>query len=131
MQFSRFISKISVSVVIAFFFFTSPAFADDANLFILHSYSQEYPWTKNQNKGFVESLDKERNYIISTEYLDTKRVEFDGQYQEFFASYLQKKYPQHLPDIIFCTDDNALTFLRQFKHRLFGNSPVIFSGVNN
>ena len=131
MHLSRLISKISVPVVMACFFFTIPAFANDANLFILHSYSQEYPWTKNQNKGFVEALGKERNYSVSTEYLDTKRLKFDAQYQEFFASYLQKKYPQYVPDIIYCTDDNALTFLRQFKHRLFGNSPVIFSGVNN
>ncbi len=101
------------------------------HIFILHSYHQEYPWTKKQNEGFVGSLSDQNNYIISTEYLDTKRIAFDAKYQEFFADYLQKKYDNYSPDIVFCTDDNALSFLRYFKPILFPQSPVVFSGVNN
>lgn len=129
----KLIIRLLITVVIASFFSTGIALASDAKIFVLHSYHQDYPWTKTEHEGFVQSLNKEKNYIISTEYLDTKRIVFDFGYQEFFAKYLQQKYPQpqYIPDIIFCTDDNALTFMRLYKQRVFGNSPVVFSGINN
>jgi PAS domain S-box-containing protein len=115
-------------------FGTGSALAQDARIFILHSYHQEYPWTNNENRGFTQTLaDKFPSYEIniSTEYLDTKRVSFNKEYQEFFFHYLQEKFILYTPDVIFCSDDNALTFLLQFKERLFGNVPVVFCGVNN
>jgi len=133
MQLSKLILRLLIIVVFSCLFCKGAVLANDAKIFVLHSYHQDYPWTKNEHKGFVESLIKEKNYIISTEYLDTKRINFDDEYQEFFANYLQQKYPhpQYIPDIIFCTDDNALTFLRQFKQNVFGDIPVVFSGINN
>ena len=108
--------------------------SQDKTIFILHSYHQEYPWTSNQNKGFIKALTK--SYVsgdmkFSTEYLDTKRINFSPKYKDFFYLYLKQKYANYSPDIIFCTDDNALNFLMQFKVNLFGNSPVVFCGVNN
>jgi PAS domain S-box-containing protein len=110
------------------------AFAQDAKIFILHSYHQEYPWTSNENMGFVKTLADmlpAGSASFSTEYLDTKRHKFDQEYQEFFFLYLKQKYSRYSPDVIFCTDDNALTFLIHFKERLFGDAPVVFCGVNN
>jgi diguanylate cyclase (GGDEF)-like protein/PAS domain S-box-containing protein len=110
------------------------ALAQDAKIFILHSYHQEYPWTSNENQGFTRTLlDKlpHTNISFSTEYLDTKRITFEPDYQQFFFRYLKQKYSNYAPDVIFSTDDNALTFLLQFKESLFGDAPVIFCGVNN
>ena len=101
---------------------------------ILHSYHQEYPWTSNENKGFNQALASNfsaGNFNFSTEYLDTKRVTFSNEYQEFFFNYLKQKYICYSPDVIFCSDDNALAFLLKFKERLFGDTPVVFCGVNN
>jgi PAS domain S-box-containing protein len=110
------------------------ASAQNERVFILHSYHQEYPWTKNENSGFSLTLsDKFMSGTInfSTEYLDTKRVVFNKEYQEFFYQYLKEKYIHYIPNVIFCSDDNALNFMLQFKERLFGNVPVVFCGVNN
>jgi len=110
------------------------ALAQDVSIFILHSYHQEYPWTNNENKGFIQTLASEFpavNVNFSTEYLDTKRVKYNKEYQEFFFHYLKQKFAPYSPDVIFCSDDNALTFLLQFKERLFGDVPVVFCGVNN
>jgi PAS domain S-box-containing protein len=110
------------------------ALAQSTRIFILHSYHQEYPWTNTENKGFTQTLNDRfvsESINFSTEYLDTKRVEFNKAYQEFFYRYLKEKYDQFLPDVVFCSDDDALVFLIRFKARLFGDVPVVFCGVNN
>lgn len=104
-------------------------------IFTLHSYSQEYPWTKSQHKAFVETLSSNKNqYEFYTEYLDTKRISFTQEYQNEFISHLNKKYAKENVDLIYVTDDNALKFIHQNYHLLFTKStkpPVFFSGVNN
>lgn len=115
-------------------FTAGTALAMDAKIFILHSYHQEYPWTLNQNNGFIQTLTSSTpadNISFSTEYLDTKRIKFNKEYQEFFFQYLRQKFVGYAPDVIFSSDDNALTFLLQFKDRLFGDAPVVFCGVND
>ena len=56
-------------------------------IFILHSYSQEYGWTKSQHNSFLSSLEKSplSSMEVSVEYLDTKRLKFTDAYQEFFS----------------------------------------------
>jgi len=115
-------------------FTTATAFAENKNILILHSYHQEYPWTSSENKGFTQTVIngfRSGNINFSTEYLDTKRVEFNEGYQNFFYHYLKQKYVHYSPDVIFCSDDNALSFLLKFKERLFERVPVVFCGVNN
>ncbi|SHO46485.1 hybrid sensor histidine kinase/response regulator [Desulfopila aestuarii] len=107
---------------------------DEHKIFVLHSYHQEYPWTKSQNEGFVNEISavfKGRSLTFADEYLDTKRVYFSASYQSFFAGYLRQKYHGYTPDLIFSTDDNALRFLLEFKQELFPATPVVFCGVNS
>jgi len=133
---TRKIGRLHLRLIIllcASLFAANSAFAHN-KIFILHSYHQEYPWTVNENKGFTQSLIKNfpsDDITFSTEYLDTKRVTFTAEYQIFFFNYLKQKFSDYTPDLIFCSDDNALIFLQQFKERLFGNVPVVFCGVNN
>ncbi len=123
--------------LLLFLLFFSPltsASASELQVFILHSYHQEYPWTNAENHGYVSTLASENSHYdisFSTEYLDTKRKEFNDSYQRFFFRYLQEKYKDYQPDIIFSTDDNALTFLREYKSELFPDVPVVFCGVND
>lgn len=103
------------------------------DIFVLHSYSQEYPWTKNQHDAFVAEISSTRldDSTISTEYLDTKRKAFDANYIAAFHRYLLAKYKNYSPDIIYVTDDNALTFALEHFKTIFPQAPVVFSGVNN
>jgi len=106
--------------------------AEKKSIFILHSYSQEYGWTKLQHENFIQNLQASSRYPldISVEYLDTKRLQFSPEYEIFFRSYLEKKFHNLVPDAIYVTDDNALNF---FVHqpKLFSTSPIFFSGINN
>ncbi len=106
----------------------------DINVFILHSYNQEYPWTKQENSGIINTLNslfEGKNVSYSTEYLDSKRVDLNDDYQSFFLNYLQQKYKDYIPDIVFLSDDNALKFMWRFHRDLFSSVPVVFCGVND
>jgi len=119
---------------ISLFFLPGGARSAEINAFILHSYHQEYPWTKLENSGIVETLQNlssQGDINFSTEYLDTKRVSYSINYTEFFVNYLRTKYSDFKPDIIFITDDNALRFMTDYRSRIFPNIPVVFCGVND
>jgi len=105
-------------------------------IFALHSYSQEYEWTKNQHSSFVSTLAKNtQEFEIYSEYLDTKRVAFTPEYQNKFIEYLKTKYADATPNLIYVSDDNALRFVYEHYEKLFQNStnkiPVFFSGIND
>jgi len=100
---------------------------------ILHSYSQEYPWTKGQHQGFIESLNRDprRRYDVRAEYLDTKRTVFDDAYANMMAGHLRHKYAGYRPVALYVTDDNALRFAMAHSESVFPGVPVFFSGVND
>jgi len=126
--------KKSFLFLLVFFIYFAPLSAKtQSNILIIHSYSQEYSWTKKQHESFVGFIHQnfKAPLEISTEYLDTKRVAFTPKYREKFREYLQMKYAGCSPDLIYVTDDNALNFVRESNNALFFGVPVVFSGINN
>ncbi len=107
--------------------------AVSTQVFVLHAYSQEYPWTKGQHQGFVQALDEDptRAYSLNVEYLDTKRAGYGPGYADLIADHLRQKYQGYRPAAIYVTDDNALTFALTHLDQIFPGVPVFFSGVNN
>ena len=107
--------------------------APATQIFVLHSYSQEYPWTQSQHKAFIQAIteDTQVNAAVSTEYLDTKRRAYDETYAADLARHLRIKYNGYQPAAIYVTDDNALLFARDHLSRIFPGTPVFFSAVND
>jgi diguanylate cyclase (GGDEF)-like protein/PAS domain S-box-containing protein len=107
--------------------------AQSVPIFILHSYSQEYPWTKRQHEGFMRKLGAAdpAAFTASVEYLDTKRVPYTPAYADFFARQLAQKYAGFEPKIIYVTDDNAMSFALSHLARIFPDASIFFSGVND
>jgi signal transduction histidine kinase/ActR/RegA family two-component response regulator len=103
------------------------------HLFVLHSYSQEYPWSQSQHQGFIQTIaeDPAINVAVSTEYLDTKRRSYDAAYAADLARHLRLKYSDYKPVAIYVTDDNALLFARDYLTDIFPGVPVFFSGIND
>ena len=60
-------------------------------IFVLHSYSQEYPWTRGQHQGFMAALDadKGRSYDVRFEYLDTKRAGYGSEPEIDFPLFMK------------------------------------------
>ncbi|MBI3373887.1 MAG: PAS domain S-box protein [Betaproteobacteria bacterium] len=113
---------------------TAPSHArGNSPIFILHSYSQEYPWTKRQHEGFLRKLGAAVPDTIaaSVEYLDTKRVPYSAAYADLIAGHLAQKYAGFEPKLIYVTDDNALLFALTHLIRIFPKAPVFFSGIND
>ncbi len=102
-------------------------------IFLLHSYSQEYPWTKRQHEGFLRALGAAVPGTIAAnvEYLDTKRVPYTAAYANFVAAHLAQKYAGLEPRLIYVTDDNALLFALSHLARIFPKAPIFFSGIND
>jgi diguanylate cyclase (GGDEF)-like protein/PAS domain S-box-containing protein len=112
----------------------SPALASKhKEVFVLHSYSQEYAWTKRQHEGFVSELikDPKNRYSVRAEYLDTKRVRYDAAYGRLMEDHLSAKYRGYMPAVIYVTDDDALVFALEHLSRVFPAAPIVFSGVND
>jgi diguanylate cyclase (GGDEF)-like protein/PAS domain S-box-containing protein len=105
----------------------------NTSIFILHSYSQEYPWTKRQHEGFLRELSAKVPDMIdvNVEYLDTKRVPFTAAYAISVASHIAQKYAELEPKFIYVTDDNALLFALNQLTKIFPKAPIFFSGIND
>lgn len=103
------------------------------SVFVLHSYSQEYPWTHGQHHGFLRALkaDSKNIYDLKVEYLDTKRAGYTPAYADFIARHLEKKYRNYQPTAVYVSDDNALSFALSHLTQIFPKAPIFFSGVNN
>ena len=102
-------------------------------IFVLHSYSQEYPWTQAQHKGVMRALneDPDLKVAVSTEYLDTKRRSYDETYATDLERHWRLKYADYHPEAIYVSDDNALLFARDHLSKMFPGVPVFFSGIND
>jgi len=126
-------SKFYLLFLVIIFINNNAYSASQYKIFVLHSYSQEYPWTKNQHEGFIETYNTNSTQpaLITTEHLDTKRKKFTPDYAQKFTNYLTDKYAGYTPDIIYVTDDNATQFSVNNLSALFPSTPIIFSGVNN
>ncbi len=107
--------------------------AKEIHILAIHSYHEDYPWTKEQRTGFRETLDTVPGFYpsYSAEYLDTKRRSFDQPYKDKFVHYLASKYKGYPLDIIYVTDDNALKFVMDTREKLFPKVKVVFSGIND
>ncbi len=105
--------------------------AEKNNILILNSYHKGLRWTDEIVEGIWNGLgDYANNTEVFIEYLDSKRFYDSLYYQHIFELY-HKKYKQKEIKVIISSDDNALEFLLNFRDSLFGNVPVVFSGINH
>tara|TARA_B100000315_G_scaffold252191_2_gene288444 strand:+ start:673 stop:2982 length:2310 start_codon:yes stop_codon:yes gene_type:complete len=102
-------------------------------LLVVHSYSQNYPWTEGQHNGFANTLKEilKFPFELKTEYLDTKRKSLNDKYSKNFVDFLRAKYEAYSPHAIYVTDDDSLNFAVNQLSKLFPDVPIFFSGVND
>ncbi|MFP4486303.1 MAG: ABC transporter substrate binding protein [Campylobacterales bacterium] len=113
-------------------FLTTTTLADDIkkNILLLHSYHSDMTWVENIETAVEEILEPEyNNYLIYKEYMDTKRHNSKEYYKALINTY-KKKYKNKKIDLILATDNNAFDFLLKHRDEIFGETPVVFSGVN-
>lgn len=97
------------------------------NILVLHSYHQQYKWTKDITKGIEKAL--KDNARLQIQYMDTKR-QFDKPYRNLLAKMLAHRHSRQNYDIVIAVDNNAFEFVKKFRDSIFGNTPVVFCGIN-
>lgn len=101
------------------------------NVLVLNSYHPEFVWTDGQSDGIIDTLKRSGlNVTITVEYLDWKNFP-DARHLANMATLYRDKYHDRPFDVILTTDDAALTFVLDHRADVFGDVPVVFSGLNN
>jgi len=101
-------------------------------ILVLNSYHKGYSWTDNIVKGLESALKPTENeFDFIVEYMDSKAIVYDVAYKKMLYGLYAHKYANQTFDVIISTDDNALSFLREYHGEIFPHVPVVFCGVNN
>ncbi len=117
--------------LLLFSFLNAGSLNKQKHILILHSYHKSMGWVNNIEQAIYDTLEPdENNYLIHTEYMDTKRV-FSQKYLESLKKIYSLKYKNIKFDLILSSDNNAFNFLRKYRDDIFGDIPVAFSGVND
>ena len=128
--------KIISSFILLIFLSSNISANDSIKVLILNSWSPEHNWVKGEVQGIKDALQIRHQKIeFTTEYIDFPRLEgidkeiYIQHYHEFFNN---KYKDQRINfDIIFVTDDPALSYMLQYHDKYFPDTPVVFCGINN
>ncbi len=126
--------SITLFLLFLLIFLPSTIFSEgsDKHVLLLHSYHSGYVWTDDITKGVVDILKPNASGInLHVEYMDTKKTNFDDDYQKLLLGLLKYKYAKIKPGLIIVSDNNAFDFIRQYQSQLFPEVPVVFCGINN
>ena len=119
-------------LLLILFLFITNTYA--TNILILNSYRVDLGWTNEQFQAIKDSLNQSdiKNIQLNIEFMDTKLFRPDKETQKNRIDFYSKKYKNINFDIVITTDDNALNFVKKYKHEnIFKKSKVFFCGVNN
>lgn len=100
-------------------------------LLVLHSYHYGMRWATAIGEGIQAVFDSPEGkwHVLQYEFMDTKRIS-SPEYFEELARLFAMKFQTNEFSVIIASDDDALSFLLQYRARLFGPTPVVFCGVN-
>ncbi|MBF0343923.1 MAG: SpoIIE family protein phosphatase [Nitrospirae bacterium] len=102
------------------------------HVLILNSYSKGYDWTDQEENGIESILTPKDGVILMVEYMDTKKINTDKHFQLFKELLANKIIHAKIKiDLIICTDNDALNFIKKYRDEVLPNTPVVFCGVNN
>lgn len=96
-------------------------------ILILHSYSVNFKWTQQIQKGIIEALGTEH---VHTEFIDAK-YESGTDYFDQLSSLYKIKYASRQLDGIIVADNAALHFIERYGQEVFPDIPVVACGINN
>jgi two-component system cell cycle sensor histidine kinase/response regulator CckA len=129
--------KLRISHLKCFLYFTfllliaPQLFSEQINILILHSYHEGFKWTDDINRAIKNTLlEEEKDIQLFMEYMDSKRIPIEVLFPQLESLYITKYRRQPL-DLIISSDNNAFSFLKLYRDDIFGQIPVIFTGVNS
>ena len=112
--------------------FAGPLEADapKPRVLFLSSYTLSFDTLPAQLKGIEAALPAD-DYVLDTEFMDTKRFSRTEDEKRFYA--MLKSKMDRLPryDAVILGDDAALLFGLEHQQELFADTPMVFLGINS
>ena len=99
---------------------------------VLHSYQHDLDWTRLIHAGMVKELESASDLSVSmkVEYLDSRR-QWNHAAASSQAAFLKERYRNYRVDLVLLSDNDALDFMLRYGRDIFGDVPVVFSGIND
>jgi signal transduction histidine kinase/ABC-type uncharacterized transport system substrate-binding protein len=117
-----------LKIMIILFFYSSFLYSDE--ILLIHSYNKGLKWSDGISRGIEDIMLKHPQYELTTEYMDSKKIESENYFDELLDLY-RKKFRNRQYNAIIVADNYAYAFVLKYHHELFPNTPVIFCGVEN
>lgn len=99
-------------------------------ILLLHSYNKGLKWTDGISDGVSNGFKKYPQYEITTEYMDSKKIDTDEYFSALLTLY-KKKFSKREYKVVITADNYAFRFALKHHKELFNNVPIIFCGVEN
>lgn len=118
----------NLKILLILFFYSSILYSNE--ILLLHSYNKGLKWSDGISRGVEEVMQKHPQYELTTEYMDSKKIESDHYFDELLVLY-KKKFRHRNYKAIIVADNYAYEFVLKYHQELFPNTPIIFCGVEN
>lgn len=116
-------------LLIAFTLYINIIIFSNFTVLILNSYSPDYDWTSEMNRG-IEEMFNANKIKYHTEYMDAKS-NFSALYIKHYQDLLEEKYRNQKIDAIIVTDKEAFQFIHILGEKTFGTKLIGFVGVED
>lgn len=103
--------------------------ANSKHILVLQSYNKGLVWSDNISRGIEDILLHQKHYELTTEYMDTKKIN-NKKYLDFLYNLFYMKMKNQSFDTIIAVDNDAVEFVFKYKDTLFKNTPLVFCGID-
>lgn len=99
-------------------------------ILLLHSYNKGLKWSDGISQGVHDVLLQHPEYELTTEYMDSKKIDTKEYFNSLLNLYTQK-FSKRTYKAIIAADNYAYEFVLSNHDNLFQNAPIVFTGVEN
>ncbi len=118
------------TVIIILIFLSTLYAAAPKEVLLLHSYNKGLKWSDGISKGVESVFLKHPQYEVTTEYMDTKKIDTDAYFDTLLTLY-KKKFAKRNYKVVIVADNYALKFAIENHKSLFKEVPIVFCGIEN
>lgn len=112
-------------------FIVATLFASSTNeILLLHSYNKGLKWTDGISKGLEDILKKYPQYELTTEYMDSKKID-SKEHFDILVSLYKNKFSSRKYKAIVAADNYAYEFILKNHQAIFNKVPIVFCGVES
>jgi len=117
-------------ILVVMFLFLNLYANSPKEILLLHSYNKGLRWTDGISKGVESVFDNKAQYELTTEYMDTKKID-SKEYFKLLYNLYKKKFEKRDYQAIITADNYAFDFALKHHKDLFHQVPIVFCGVEN